>query len=581
MSVVFDDAEMDRIVALPRKVPWTPERTAQAQSLVTAWLRAPGGTMVLKAAQAQALVEAHDSGALVGELAAGSGKALLGFLLPVALKAQRTLLLVPAKLRDQTFDVHQDLARHWRLPPLLGMEDSGPAPTGGEGGVVRVMSYESISHINYASYIDEFDPDLIIADEAHFLSRMSSGRSKRVFRFLKQARRAGRSVRFVPMSGTMRRKSFRECAHLYEAALGPKSPLPTHYPSLEQWCYALDEGIKPDARYQPGALLRLCTPQDPPDLDGVRGAVRRRLVDTHGVVATTELSCSLPLTLQVRPVTVPDAVRQAMHKLRTEYELPTGDTVDAGVTFWAHAREIASGFAYRWLPAAPPEWLAARKAWNAFVRARLAAPGKLRLDTPLQVWNAVADGHFGDVPEWRRWCEVRGTFEPKTVPYWISDWLVRDAEQWALETGGIVWVSHAAAYTQDVDDDEFGKAFQKIPYFGAGDERIRSYRGTGKNLTQWSKALIMAFPSSGATLEQLLARHHREKQTADLVEFYFYAHSLELVNAVRTCLGDANFQQTTSGSPQRILNANLLDANGRLLRLDALVSQANNDPMFG
>jgi len=587
--LVFDDSEMDRIVNLPRR-DWTDARKAEAARLLTGWLKQPNGTMALKPIQAQTLVEAHDAGGLVGELAAGSGKTLITFLLPVVLKSTRTLLLVPAKLREKTFDDWADLFRHWKLPPLLGLEDTGPAPT---GTIIRVQSYESLSHINYASFVDEYNPDLIIADEAHFLSRLKAGRSKRVFRFLKNARKTNQKVIFIPLSGTMRRKSFRDCAHLYEAALGKNSPLPVEYPSLEQWCFALDEGVKEETRYKPGALLRLANEDEKSTgLDGIRRAVRRRLVDSNGVVATTELSCSLPLTLQVRPITVPNEIRSAMLKLRTNYELPTGDTVDAGIAFWQHAREIASGFAYRWDPPAPKDWLEARRAWNSFVRARLDHPGKLRLDTPLQVWNAVESGQFGRIPEWEAWRDTRHTFEPKTVPYWISDYLVRDAEAWAKETGGIVWVSHTAAYTGEDDDDVIGNTFRDIPYFGAGDERIKSYKGpcaasirshgTGKNLTQWSKALIMAFPSSGSTLEQLLARHHRERQQADLVEFYFYLHSKEMLSAVQTAIGDAQFQEATSGSPQRILSASLLDASGHTLRMDSLeaATATSNDPMW-
>ncbi len=587
--LVFDDAEMDRIVALPRRE-WTDARKNEAARLLTQWLKKPEGTMALKPIQAQTLVEAHDTGGLVGELAAGAGKTLVTFLLPAVMKANRALLLVPAKLREKTFDDWNDLSKHWNLPPILGVEDTGPAP---KGTIIRVQSYESLSHINYASFVDEYDPDLIIADEAHFLSRLKAGRSKRVFRFLKHCRKAGKKAVFIPLSGTIRRKSFKDCAHLYEAALGKTSPLPVEYPSLEQWCFALDEGVKEETRYKPGALLRLANEEEKQQgLDGIRRAVRRRIVDSHGVVATTELSCALPLTMQVREIAVPNEVKTAMYRLRTEYELPTGDTVDAGIAFWQHAREIASGFAYRWDPPAPKEWLEARRAWNTFVRARLDHPGKLKLDTPLQVWNAVESGQFGRVVEWEAWKAIRHTFEPKTVPYWISDYLVRDAEKWAVETGGIVWVSHTAAYTGDEDDDVVGNTFRDIPYFGAGDERIKTYRGpcaasirshgTGKNLVQWDKALLMAFPSSGSTLEQLLARHHRHGQKADLVEFYFYMHSKEMMAALNTAIGDARFQETTSGSPQRILSASLLDANGHSLRMLDIEADkaATNDPMW-
>jgi hypothetical protein len=141
-----------------------------------------------------------------------------------------------------------------------------------------------------------------------------------------------------------------------------------------------------------------------------------------------------------------------------------------------------------------------------------------------------------------------------------------------------VWVSHSTAYTGDTEDDRVGSRFETIPYFGAGDERIKSYKGpcaasvrahgVGKNLQQWSEALIMGFPSSNKTLEQLIGRLHRPGQDADVVTFNFYAHSLENLDAVQKCLSDAEFVKDTTGADQRILNAHILDENGHRFDLE-------------
>jgi hypothetical protein len=176
------------------------------------------------------------------------------------------------------------------------------------------------------------------------------------------------------------------------------------------------------------------------------------------------------------------------------------------------------------------------------------------------------------------------------VPHWIDDYLVRDAEAWAKSTGGIVWVQHSTAHTNEPDDDALGGQFRDIPYFGGGDERIRTYRGpcaasvrahgTGKDLYQWSEALLMGIPSSGQTMEQLLARLHREGQKADVVRFWFYAHSLENLKAVTAAKADAGHVQALSGQEQRILMAEWLDADGSVFDTEAY-NRSQTGPMWG
>ena len=72
----------------------------------------------------------------------------------------------------------------------------------------------------------------------------------------------------------------------------------------------------------------------------------------------------------------------------------------------------------------------------------------------------------------------------------------------------------------------------------------------------------MCLPSSGATLEQLLARHHREGQKADEVHVEFYLHTREMYQALVTARNDARFMQALNGNTQRILYSTLLSADG-------------------
>ena len=592
---VFADQEFLRIAKLPRRRPIleaSESETEECIDLVTNWLKTPEGTMRANAIQAWACVEAYNNSYLVGEVGTGMGKFGITHLLPTVLGAQRTLIFVPAKLKNQTFDQWKVWSKHWRVPPLFGADDTVPAP---DGPCVRVMSYESLSHINWASYIEEYDPDLIECDEAHLLAHLSSGRSKRMFRFLKRKRAVGGfdAVRFIPLSGSMRRRSYKECAHIYEAAMGHNSPLPTDYVQLEQWAGALDEGVRGDDRYGAGALLQFLPEGQQPTLDAIRSGVRRRVVETPGVIATSEKAIGIPIIVQARQVQVPEKVKAAMLRLKRFWELPDGTPVDAGLTHWARMQQLDNGFVYRYKVPPPLEWTEARRAWNQFVKDRMEHPGKMSLDTPLMVWNAAEAGHFGPVPEMDRWKAVKDTFVPETVPEWIDDFLIRDAEEWAIKEGGIVWVSHISAVEGVDEEAEIGGRFKKIPFFGAGTEKfVKAHKGpcalslgshgTGANyLTKYHKAVFLSMPSSGTALQQGIARLHRIGQLADLVEIQFYLNSRASLNALKTCISNARFQESTSGNPQSILHCNLLNPSGGLLDLDAFEAEVDmDDPMW-
>lgn len=599
---VFADAEFRRIRDLPRRPhEWSDSDLVEACDLLTEHFKSSAGKMALKPIQARALVEAADHGKLVGEVAAGLGKTLLSFLLFTLWEARRGLLLVPAHLREKTKDDYAILAQHWNLVPCYDLD-----PSSASRAHFRILSYQSLSTVRFASFLDEFRPDVVVADESHYLARIRSARGKRFFRYLREARKAGVAIKFAPLSGTPRRKSLRECSHIYDAALGEGSPFPREYPTLEQWCYAIDEGIQEHARLDPGALSAFAGKPNP-TLDETRRGVRDRLLATPGIISTSESHVGVSLVFQEKAIQVPQIVREATRKIREEYALPNGETFDAGITAWNHAREAAMGFVYRWDPPAPPEWAQARRKWNVFVKAAMDSPPRgMHLDSPLQVWNAVKAGRFGDpetIEEWTTWRDIRGTFEPNPVPMWLSDYLVKDAEEWAITTGGIVWVSHTSAFTKadstglggegDVEAD-IGKLFSRIPYFGAGPggEGIKSYRGpcvasyrahgTGKNLVQWNRALWTCFPSSGAAVEQLAARHHRIGQEADEVKIEFYCHSREMLQAINTAVSDAKYMSALNGNDQRILTATMLDANGHRLDLDARAASVDkHDPMWG
>lgn len=604
MIEVFSTAQFRRVLALPRRPQaWEPAKTEQAVSVLTDHFRTARGTESLRGIQARALCEAGDVGRLVGRLAPGAGKTLLSALLFSLWGAQRGLLFVPAKLREQTLIEWERLSHHWQLLNCLGVPAQGVGT-----GTVRVLSYESLSSIRQAAFLEEYRPDVIVGDEAHALSNPRSARSRRFFRYLNaERRRAGSfdAVRFVPLSGSFTRNSLKNDAHIYVAALGDLAPVPDHYPDLEQWCGAMDD-VPEQQRFGPGALVGFFSEEERVEFDAaedyegrrdvVRRSYQRRILDTPGVIGTVDVFDEVPLRLVAHHIDVPERVRETMAVLREDGILPSGDVVESSLAEWAHSREIASGFAYHWNPPAPAEWLAARKGWRTFVNEVL-KQSRAGLDSPLQVWNAVAAGRLGDVPEWNAWNQIRDTFRPNPVPFWIDRFAFRYAEDWAIKTGGIVWISHTSAVYKDGTSADGGLSaeaaeaavaacFTRIPYFGSGKagEPIRDYRGpcaasirahgTGKNLTQWCDALIVTPPSSGATMEQLLARLHRSRQKAPEVRYGVMIRSKEDDDALRSCLKNARYVEAVTGQPQRILRAEIDGWTEDMQR-------SQEDPMWG
>lgn len=562
MPAVSEGAEWRRIDALPRR----PSATGSASLVddMTEVLRRPGGTMRLRPIQAQALLEIGEQRGFLGSMRVGSGKTLVSLLAPYVLDLQRPILLLPASLREKTEHERRTLAKHWRIP-----------------NNIRIVSYEELGREKAENLLEFYRPDGIIADEAHRLkNRKTAGVARRVARYFDKRP----ETIFVPMSGTLLSSSILDFAHLSKWAFGDGSPMPVDQGVLEEWASCLDEGPNTWNRYAPGPLLRWARAedQDEDDFRTARRAVRRRLLETPGVISTGEdvVACSLYVrALEYTPSPATDA---NFAKLRAEWETPDGWPLSQAVDVWRHAKELALGLHYVWDPRPPSEWLAARRAWAAFVRETLSH--SRTLDTELQVANACLRGDLSDV-EFRAWEAIRDTFRPNSRPVWHDDTALKVCESWLKKGVGIVWVKHGF----------FGDELEKrtgIPFFREGGLNSRGEQlqvladqvsagmrkpfsiiasqdacATGFNLQPWHRNLITSCPTSSATLEQLLGRTHRDGQKADAVEVDIMVACLEHVDAWEKARGRARATEDTLGAPQKILLADsifpTLDELGR------------------
>jgi hypothetical protein len=535
---------------------------------MTQLLKTDAGTMTLRPFQAIALHDLCAYGGLVGMGRVGIGKTLISFLAPYVTESMRPLLVIPANLREKTKKDVFNYKDHWEISTMMAVE-----------------SYQKLARSNYAYYLEVTKPDLLVFDEAHHLKNTKAAVTRRVKRYLeacwldrKKAEEDPTYIRQYPdpkivlLSGTFTNRSLKEYWHLLKWVLPREHvPLPLELSELDMWCCAIDEKVKPGNRVKPGALEKLFNDEERAllaegkGMSAARRAYGRRLVQTPGVVATTETFSGSRLTVDAIQLDLPKNVKTAFKLLRDSWSLPDGELLSDGTMVAKAAKELALGFFYVWDPWPPKEWMDARREWFQFVR-RILAHNKRGLDTEEQVKNAVLDGLYPH-EKLAAWVGIKDTFTPNVVPIWIDDFAVDAAAEWARKNKGIVWVFHTA----------FGKRLAEktgLPYYGEGGfaedgSFIEDHPGgkpmiasisankEGKNLQAWTKNLMVHPPSSGAWWEQTIGRTHRDGQLGELVTFEMFASCIEHYQAFHKALGDAIFVQDSTPMVQKLLYADV------------------------
>jgi hypothetical protein len=521
------------------------------------------GSMRLWPIQSAALLDMEAAGGGLYPIGVGHGKTLISLLAGDALGAKRVVLLVPPSLRDQLTRV--DIPRYSEafrfVPP-------------------HVVAYSELSGQKKANRLEELEPDLIVADEAHSLKHKDSTRTRRFLRYMKEHP----GCRFVALSGTMTSRSLRDYAHLAALALGTRSPVPLSWGALEDWCAALD----PDNPYPApeGALRKLCN-VDSHNHDHVRARYRCRLVCSVGVVATEESSIGTSLVIRGRvPANgqpsgpgggmggvrnrggdsegcIPASVSQALKELRETWTRPDGEEISDALSFSRYARQIAQGFYLRYKAPIDHEWLQARNEWHSEVRAYLRNSSGTGRDSPGLV-AALAAREPEKFRAWRAWEALKDRPEPASEVVWLSDFLARDAAEW-LKDGGICWAAHPAMGQRIADLGVDTK------FFGAGEaEAVERYRGKAVVLStpalhkglnvqdRYSRCLFTHVPGV-LIAEQAIGRIHRPGQVADTVEVDIYLHTAEVKERWERTKEEAEYVQGTMGK-QKILLATRVDA---------------------
>ncbi len=577
-------AELDRILAIPRRQVSEADKQAMIE-IVGRRLRIPprqckcttyGRKCItrLKPAQAWALFEMGITAGLLGPIVVGGGKTALNILAAMVVPHCRTAaLLVPPKLVDQLKSEYLLWSEHWQVPSLICR--GGWAVIQKGRPAVHVIPTSQLSRAEASILLGTLAPDTIIIDEAHHFRYPDTARTSRLLRYIANHPH----TRLCAWSGSLTDKSIKDYAHLSGLALGGNSPLPLDADVLADWAAAIDPPAPGQAPAPVGALAALCNVGE-----SLQHGFRRRLLETRGVVATDDPGIPAALRMLERdPGNIPQVVEDALRDVRETWTRPDGEELVDAFSVARCARELASGFYYRWIfPRGEPrdlilEWLEARKQWHAEVREKLKRREE-HLDQPLLLARAAIryyqdPPYDGDLPVWAsntwlRWRDVRDQVKPESEAVWISDYLARDAAQWAVARKGIVWYEHTAfglkvAEISGLPLHRGGPDAEARIKAETGDRSIvasiRSH-GEGRDGLQflYCDQLVANPPVSKTTggagrWEQLLGRLHREGQESPEIRTWMYRHTEEMRDAFDRALELASYVTSTVGSFQKLL----------------------------
>ncbi len=546
VTAVRYTSEIERILRLPRR---TQSASIELALEMSEALRKDTGAQQLRPVQALALLEAMMTGGLFGPIGVGEGKTLITLLAPYVLEAKRYLLILPAGLQKKTRKDHAKYAQHWRIPALSEF---------------LMLSYEMLGRVQSVDVLNRYKPDLIGADEVHRFKNRRAACTRRMIRYMHDHP----ETRFLALSGTIMQKSVRDFGHILRWCLKDKAPVPRTETEIEDWAWALDERVPDESRYEPGALLRFCEPEELNEapLVAARRGFRRRLLDTPGVVSTIgegeRVNCSLYVSY-IKPAYKP-VTEQHFHKLRRRMLTPDDWVLTRGAEVWQHARELSLGCHYVWDPRPPEDWRNARRDWGAFVREILSR--SRTLDSEKHVALEIDAGRLRDGGVLKRWRDVRDTFRPNSVAVWHDDSVLKLCAEWMSKGPGIVWTEHAH-FAEKLS------ALTGVRYFGAkgfaaDGTFIDDAEGPiiasidankeGRNLQhKWSRNMFTTMPDNADLAEQVIGRTHRPLQEADEVTVDVLLGCLEHVNAFRKALSGAQTIRDTVGAAQKLLIADI------------------------
>ncbi len=501
--------ELARVLTLPRRV----SAPGELVDALSAYLRirpdptcpdGPGtaddpcqrcggtGLIMLRQAQADALLELLEIRGLVAPMKVGSGKTLVTLLAPTLLGSQRPALVVPGSCQDKTRRDFAALRRDWRVR------------------LPNLFSYEGLGQPQQETRLLELAPDLLVLDEAHRVRHLDTSVTRRIERCIARCRPV-----VACLSGTLITDKLLDYHHHTVWSLGAAAPVPVRVAEAERWAAILDrDRIVPE-----------------PDLQ-IPGGFHEWFRGSRGIIVTPGSDCTASIEISTWQPTLPPGIAQVIREVEASKARPDGELLDEWEAPDCQC-QLVQGFFYRWDPAPPSWWLTPRRGWRGY--ARMVLDERIEgFDSESQIVRALdrtaperAPHVLPPAPdEGRRllaaWREVRDRFVPNPVPVWLDVSVLEQAVARAGK-GTLIWTRHRAP----------GRMLEAmgVPYYDAEicPETAPPGRtiacsipahGTGKNLQYgWHRNLVLTPMAKPDLWEQLIGRTHRPGQKNDTVSF--------------------------------------------------------------
>lgn len=534
--------ELNRVLALPVV---DKEHFSNAWMTWSVLLRKHPDAPPLNNVQGSVLEHLHQAKPPAGVFAkvpVGKGKTLMAMLAPVIVKAKRPLLILPTGL-DEEFDREfEKWSEHYQ--------------------VVRpqIITYNQLSRKEGAHLLTRLNPDMIICDEAHKLRYMSSARTKRFVRYLKEKHDKGQGVRLVVTSGTMTGGSLSHFAHLLLMALHEGSPAPLDLNTITAWATVLDlsQEAEPENYKAMEPLL---------DWSGTRNfeaAFHVRMAATPGVVVAYGSSCDS--SIHIRRLTgppPPPEIEAAIAAVENDWELPNGELITEAPHKASACRALASGFWF--LPGEVPslEWEYARREWCRELRTLKEYRSRAGFDSPALIEEVLRESSYAG---YRRaqdalfeWDKHRHLVRPDSEPVWLAkSWLIDAATDWVTRhKEGILWY-HSIPVGDALREAGFDVRGAGDPAPHKGEKVVAlsiSRFKEGYNLQQFNKMLVLQPPPSNSPWQQLIGRCHREGQLSDQVTIDVLQRTRQQTSDFDSARLNAGSVQRYEGEPQKLLLA--------------------------
>ena len=543
-----DRIELNRALEAPR---WS-LRDFESDAIGSLVYR-PGGNYRLTPIQFAALTAIYVAGGAFLMIGVGHGKTLIAMLACLVLASKRPLIMVPAGLTEGLENERAKFEPHFNIP------DFG------------VLKYSELQTPQASLWLEGYQPDLIVCDEAHKLKNQTRARTRRVLEYLG----ANPGCRFVVMSGTVTHESPRDFAHLCEGAFGDFSPMPRAGRTLDAWHAMISPKGKPvfgDHEYVKPLIAQYPHARQSGNStrQHAQSALFAHLAWSRGVVATVESSARC--TIILRPLetpAMPSPVLEAIQRCRDTHENPRGiPFIDENEELRC-IRQLESGF-YYWTDfgSAPAtlvdEWKRARSEWMRALAHEVQTASVPGCDSPALITARVESGAADDymIRTLRRWRAVEKQCSPFVRAEWISPYLLEDAiaRQHFDPEPSILWFKYRAqgewlrkwghtVYAEGVTPPE-----DKAHHCAMS---IRAH-GVGRNLQVWRRNRILNMPADGAVCEQLFGRTHRLGQTADEVIFEVYQNTPGAILAMRRARESAEYIERTTGQTQKLRIATIV-----------------------